>query len=163
MKLMVSQNEPFIPIYEAWKAGSRSMLPMDNITARKWVEKIDAKVLSNRKPPYPIAGGLYDALTDSGGDVLTATNKEARVAAEIFKEYEKIDIHIAAAVASASLIKAIKNNQVDRKALIMLNITGGGEERFKAGKELYYLKPDIIFDIDPDPEVVKTEIQKLTT
>ncbi len=162
MKLMVSQNEPFIPIYEAWKAGSRSMLPMDNITARKQVEKIDAKVLSNRKPPYPIAGGLFDALTDSGGDVLTATNKEARVAAEIFKEYEKIDIHIAAAVASASLIKAIKNNQVDRKALIMLNITGGGEERFKAGKELYYLKPDIIFDIDPDPEVVKTEIQKLT-
>jgi len=34
MKLMVSQNQPFIPIYEAWKAGSQQILPMDDETAR---------------------------------------------------------------------------------------------------------------------------------
>ena len=38
--------------------------------ARKQVEIIDAKVLSNRKPPYSLAGGLYDAMQDAGGDVL---------------------------------------------------------------------------------------------
>ena len=52
MKLMVSQNFPFQPIYNAWKAGSRQMLAQDDNEARKQVEQITAKVLSNRKPPY---------------------------------------------------------------------------------------------------------------
>lgn len=73
MKLMVSQNIPFIPIHDAWKAGSRAMLPLDDNLARRQVEEIDAKVLSNRKPPYPIFGGLYDAMNDAGGDILLAT------------------------------------------------------------------------------------------
>lgn len=77
MKLMVSQNAPFTPMYDAWKAGSRSLLPMDDSFARRQVEIILAKVLSNRKPPYGIVGGLYDALVDSAGDILISTNEEA--------------------------------------------------------------------------------------
>ena len=50
-KLMVSQNFPFHPIHDAWKADSRALLPFDDMEARKQVEIIDAKVLSNRKPP----------------------------------------------------------------------------------------------------------------
>mgnify|MGYP003297629466 CR=1 FL=1 len=30
MRLMVSQNAPFLPMYEAWKADSRAMLPLDD-------------------------------------------------------------------------------------------------------------------------------------
>ncbi len=44
-KLMVSQNFPFHPIYNAWKADSRAMLPYDDDLARKHVETFDAKVL----------------------------------------------------------------------------------------------------------------------
>ena len=62
MKLMVSQNAPFVPMYNAWREDSRDMLHYDDDKARRDVEIIDAKVLSNRKPPYSIAGGLYDAL-----------------------------------------------------------------------------------------------------
>ncbi len=161
MKLMVSQNLPFTPIYDAWKVDSRAMLPMNNSEARKQVEEMDAKVLSNRKPPYPIAGGLYDALKDSQGEVLRATNKKAREAAALFQKTEGIDIHPAAAVATATLIKAAKNGTVKNDDLIMLNITGGGEEKFKAENELFYLKPEIIFDIDPDEEEVKSKISSL--
>jgi cysteate synthase len=161
MKLMVSQNAPFIPMYDAWKADSRAMLPLDDDIARKQVEEIDAKVLSNRKPPYPIFGGLYDALKDSGGDVLLATNREARDAATLFKKAEGIDIHPASAVAAATLIAAAKNNKVGKNALIMLNITGGGEERFKQENAIYYLKPEIIFDINPNPEEVNEKVEKL--
>ena len=39
-------------MYDAWKARSREMLPYDDDQARLDVEEIDAKVLSNRKPPY---------------------------------------------------------------------------------------------------------------
>jgi len=161
MKLMVSQNAPFVPISNAWKAGSRAMLPLDESLARKHVEEIDAKVLSNRKPPYPIAGGLYDALKDSGGDVLIATNQQARAAAKLFEETEGIDVHPAAGIAAATLIDSVQQNKIDKNALIMLNITGGGEKRFKTEKNLFYLKPDIIFDIEPDPAYVEKRVTAL--
>jgi len=161
MKLMVSQNIPFTPIHDAWKANSRPLLPLDDELARKQVEEINAKVLSNRKPPYSLAGGLFDALTDTNGEVLLANNEEAEIAADMFEKLESIDIHPAAAIATASLINSVKENKIDKDALIMLNITGGGEERFKQDRELYYLKPSIVFDINPDSEDVKTKLSKL--
>jgi cysteate synthase len=161
MKLMVSQNHPFIPIHDAWKANSRAMLPHDDELARKQVEIIDAKVLSNRKPPYPIAGGLYDALVDTGGHVLTATNEDSIKAGQLFLTTEGNDIHPAAAIATASLINEIKKGEIDKNALIMLNITGGGEERFKSEKKLHFLKPSLVFKINPDFEEVKEKLEKL--
>ena len=161
MKLMVSQNTPFTPIYDAWKADSRAMLPLHEELARKQVEEIDAKVLSNRKPPYSVFGGLYDALKDAGGDVLLATNHEAIQAARLFKETEGNDIHPAAAIATATLIASVAKREIDKDAFIMLNITGGGEEKFKAENNLFYLKPALICDIDPDVEMVKERISAL--
>lgn len=161
MKLLVSQNEPFIPLFHAWEARSRSLFAFDEDHARKQVEAIDAKVLSNRKPPYGLTGGLYDALMDTGGEVLTSSNEQARAAARLFLETEGNDIHPAAAIATASLIEKAKNGSLDKEAVIMLNITGGGEERFKSEKVLHYLQPDLVFDINPDFEKVKTDLQKL--
>ncbi len=161
MKLMVSQNSPFIPIHDAWKANSRAMLPLDDELARKQVEEIDAKVLSNRKPPYPIFGGLFDAMKDAGGDVLLATNHQAKEAAKLFLETEGNDIHSAASVATATLIEAAKNGTIKNDALVMLNITGGGENKFKGENKLYYLKPSIVFDMDPDFKSVQKEVSSL--
>ena len=161
MKLMVSQNNPFTPIYDAWKADSRALLPFDDQIARQQVEKIIAKVLSNRKPPYSLIGGLYDAMKDAGGDVLLASNEEARKAAALFEETEGIDIHPAAAIATATLVNAAKEGRVQEDAIIMLNITGGGEERFKRENKLYYLKPSMVFDIDPDLEDVAEKLEVL--
>ena len=161
MKLMVSQNRPFIPMMNAWKANSRDMLPFDDETARKEVEIIDAKVLSNRKPPYPPVGGLFDALTETNGDVLASTNEELRAAAALFLQLEGNDIHPASAVAVASLIQAVNENNIDTDAIVMLNITGGGEERMKKGKTLHYLTPSEVFDINPSLENVETVLRKL--
>ena len=161
MKLIVSQNDPFVPIYEAWKAGSREMLPYDDTLARRHVELIDAKLLSNRKPPYPIPGGLYDALRATGGDVMKMTNTEAIEANRIFQETEGIDLHPAAAIATASLIEAAHKNRIEKDAVIMLNITGGGEERYKKEHNLSYLQPVFLFDINPDPGEVRKKLETL--
>ena len=48
MRLMVSQNAPFVPMYDAWRADSRALLPYDADKARRDASIIDAKVLSNR-------------------------------------------------------------------------------------------------------------------
>ncbi len=161
MKLMVSQNAPFVPMYDAWRAGSRQMLPYDDDKARRDAEIIDAKVLSNRRPPYGLAGGLYDALKATGGDVFVATNAQARKAGKLFRELEGADIYSAAAVATASLIKAVADGKVEKDATVMLNITGGGEELFKQDKELWYLKPSLVFPLDPSVDEVVAKVEDL--
>ena len=158
---MISQNYPFIPIHDAWKADSRDILPFDDEEARKQVEEIVAKVLSNRRPPYPVFGGLYDAMKDAGGDVLYATNEEASAAAKLFERTEGNDIHPAAAVAVASLINAVKEGVIEKDKTIMLNITGGGENRFMKEKEITYLKPVHVFEVTPSLETVKEVLGKL--
>lgn len=154
MRLIVSQNAPFVPMYDAWRADSREMLPYDAKKARRDAELIDAKVLSNRKPPYGIAGGLYDALKATNGDIMVATNAQLRRACKLFKELEGIDIYPAPGVALASLIKLVENNQIDKDTCIMLNITGAGEERATKNKELWYLKPSKVFSLSPNIDEV---------
>lgn len=161
MKIMVSQNIPFTPMYDAWKAGSRALLPVDDDKARHQAEEICAKVLSNRKPPYSLKGGLFDALTETGGDMFAITNDEAAEAAALFQATEGIDIEPAAAVAVASLKQAIEQNKVQKEAIIMLNITGGGIQRFKTENKLFYKTPDCVFPIDADPDTIRETVMEL--
>jgi cysteate synthase len=161
MKLMLSQNAPFLPIKKAWDSDSREMLPINDGEARKEVEEIDAKVLSNRKPPYSIPGGLYDAMKDAGGEIFAVTNEEARNAALLFAESEGNDLEPAAAVAVASLIKAVKESNIDVNITIMLNITGGGIEKFKRENEINFLKPSLVFPLNPNPQSVAEKVKLL--
>ena len=161
MRLMVSQNAPFVPMYDAWRADSREMLPYDTKKARRDAELIDAKVLSNRKPPYGIAGGLYDALKATNGDIMVATNAQSRRACKLFKELEGVDIYPAPCVALASLIKLVESGSIDKDACIMLNITGAGEEAAKLNREVWHLKPSKVFSLNADVDEVVSYVESL--
>jgi len=100
-------------------------------------------------------------MKDAGGDVLTANNNELEEASRLFEKLEGNDIHPASGVATATLIQAVKDGLVDKDDLVMLNITGGGEERFKREKEIIYLKPSHVFDNNPPLEEVKEVLYKL--
>ena len=102
-----------------------------------------------------MAGGLYDAMVDTDGDFFAVTNEEAQKACDMFKELEGIDIYHAAGVATASLIQAVENKQVNATDVIMLNITGGGEKLFKEHNNVWYLKPDRVFKVDASKEEIK--------
>ena len=156
-RLMVSQNKPFVPMYDAWRADSRALLPYDPDQARKDAAEICAPVLSNRKPPYGLAGGLFDALKDTNGDILAVSNAEAEVAKALFEETEGIDIYHAAAVATASLQQAVEKGTVKANDVVMLNITGGGEGRFMAEHEVCRLQPAHIFKIG----FAKAEVERV--
>ena len=159
-KIYVSQNAPFLPMYDAWKAHSRAMLPYDAEQARKDAAEIVAKVLSNRKPPYSLAGGLYDAMVDTDGDFFAVTNAEAQKACDMFEELEGIDIYHAAGVATASLMQAVENRQVKADDVVMLNITGGGEKLFKQHNDVWYLKPDKVFSVNASKDEIKEFISR---
>lgn len=156
MKLYPSQNDPFTIMYDSWKLHSRQLVDMTPDQARNAAAVIDAKVLSNRKPPYSIAGGLFDAMEDAGGDMFKVTNDELHQWKAKFAELEGIDIHNAAAVAVASLAAAVKEGKVSKEDVIMLNITGGGEELAKSEQNIVYAKPHLVLDPDlPAEEIVK--------
>lgn len=146
MRLYPSQNAPFTIMYDSWKADSRKLVPLSAVEAREQAAEIKAKVLSNRKPPYSIAGGLYDAMKDAGGDMYRVTNDEIDFWKAKYQELEGIDIYSAAAVAVCSLAKAVEEGAVGKEETIMLNITGGGESLTKEQHDIWYAKPDAVID-----------------
>lgn len=161
MRLYPSQNAPFTIMYDSWKLHSRELIDMTPHDARKAAAEIDAKVLSNRKPPYSLAGGLFDAMEDAGGDMYQVSNDELRFWKKRFAELEGIDIHDAPAVAVASLVAAIKEGAVKKDETIMLNITGGGEERAKSEQNIFYAKPHLVLNPDLPTDEILNSVKQL--
>ena len=102
-----------------------------------------------------------DALKATGGEFFVATNAMARKARKLFKELEGVDIYSASGVALASLVNAVAAGKIEKDAVVMLNITGGGEEHFKEDKELWYLKPSHVFPLEPDTDDVVAKVEAL--
>lgn len=141
-KLQLAQNLPFVPMYNAWKAGRREIIPdIDMKDAKKQVEETYASVLTNRTPPYGVTGGLYDALVDTNGIMYAITREEALEAKALFESLEGIDILPPSAVATAALLKAVEAGNVDKDDTILLNLAGGGYKRLKKDIKLYQIEP----------------------
>ncbi|MFX0078623.1 MAG: cysteate synthase [Candidatus Hermodarchaeota archaeon] len=138
----LSQNAPFVPIYNAWQAGRRQIKPADMPNAKQSIEQLHALVLSNRTPPYSIQGGVYDTLTNTHGQMYSVTNKEARQAGKKFKHLEGVDLLPAAEVAVASLIQAVENEKISKSDYILLNVTGGGLKRLEKDFGFHKIEPE---------------------
>jgi len=162
MKMHLSQNFPFHPMVDAWQARSRELFFQDDQKARDLVKEIDAKVLSNRRPPWGVIGGLFDAMTDTQGDIVFVTNRDVANASRLYEETEGIDLHPAAAVATASLIQAAEKGTLHPDEVVMLNITGGGEEHLKREHpELFSLKPKLVIQPDVTVEELEKKLRSL--
>lgn len=129
-KLHLAQNYPFIPMVRAWQRGSRELDPFD--LRPELIGEITTRVLSTRYPAYSVKGGIYDALSATNGLMYAVINEEVYAAMKLFQRTEGIDIVPAAGVALSALIRAVKEGSVNKDDLILLNITGGGEERIRA-------------------------------
>ena len=155
MRVYVSQNTPFTLMYDSWKAGSRALLDLAPEQGRRQAEMILAKVLSNRKPPYSLAGGLYDTLKASNGDVFLATNEDIMYWLLQFRNLEGFELLPAANVAVASLAQAVKEGTVKKDEYIMLNCTGGGS-LMAMSKGFVFKEPDLILSPDlPAEEIIR--------
>ena len=149
-KLQLAQNLPFVPMYSAWQARRREIIPeIDMKDAKKQVEETYATVLTNRAPPYGVTGGLYDALVDTEGIMYAITREEALEAKALFESLEGIDILPPSAVAAASLLKAVEAGNVGRDEAILLNIAGGGYKRLKEDFTLFQV-PQVATARNPD-------------
>jgi cysteate synthase len=138
-KLMLCQNLPFTPIYDAWRMGTADRGSTEG--RREAIAKVHADELTNWAPPYAVRGGVYDSLRDSDGDVLVADNASVVIARNMFFELEGIDIEPAAGVAVACLRDAVAQGKVDRDSVVLLNITGGGRRRLEEDRPLVQAQP----------------------
>ena len=153
MKIFVAQNKPFTLLYDSWKAGGRDLAPLEAEVGRRQAESILAKVLSNRKPPYGLAGGLFDALKDSRGDAFLASNDDIIYWILQFRNLEGYDIFPAPACAVHALATAIREGHIGKDDVIMLNVTGGGS--LAAMRDGYtLLEPELVLS----PELSADEI-----
>lgn len=152
MKIFVSQNAPFTLMYDSWKADSRELVDYSPEQSRRDSEVILAKVLSNRKPPYSLDGGLYDVLKDTDGDVFSVTNDEIVHWILRFLQEEGYDIFPAAATAVASVAKALEEGKIKKTDTVMVNVTGGGileakKDGFVEAEPALVLSPDLPADV----------------
>ncbi|MCR5277285.1 MAG: cysteate synthase [Bacteroidales bacterium] len=154
MRVYVAQNKPFSLMYDSWKSGSRTLADLSPEAGRRQAEIILAKVLSNRKPPYGLAGGLYDVLSWSRGDAFLATNDDIMMWMLLFRNLEGYELLPAACAAVSALGQAVKGGLVRKDEYIMLNCTGGGF--LEAMSRGYVFKqPDLVLAPDtPEQEVI---------
>jgi cysteate synthase len=160
-RLMLSQNVPFAPIYLSWKSQRRELVHVEAEDGKRQIMQIAAHVLSNRQPPYGIRGGVYDVLTETGGDMMVADNSETLNASRLFEESEGIDIDPAAAVAFATLLKVAQCGQIARDAHVLLNITGGGWYQLARDKKLIPARPDL--QVDGSEAATRECVEKVLT
>jgi len=124
--LHLAQNLPFAPMAKAWERRERRLDPED--LRPELIPEITTRVLSTRYPAYGIAGGVYDALTATGGRMYGVRNEEVFAAMALFQRTEGVDIVPAAGVAVAALEQAVREGRLQPEDTVLLNITGGGEK-----------------------------------
>ena len=144
--LHLAQNAPFTIMADAWEAGSRTLAPLAPTLAKRRIAAMRATVLSNRRLPYSLAGGVFDALSASAGSMYRVHNAAAERAAALFAETEGSDLDPAAAVAVAALRQAVAAGAVRRRDRVFLNVTGGGFQRLRAEGRARRLLPDLVVD-----------------
>ena len=158
-KLQLSQNEPFTPLTSAWNKGAHELLKMPEHAQRAAIDQVFAKVLTNRFPPYSVGGGVYDILTGSDGVMYGVTNGDAKAACRLFKTSEGVEPVPAACVALGSLVQAVETNKVEADDKILINITGGGEQRLWDDFDKYIVEPDIICECTVDMQELRTLLE----
>ena len=160
-RLHLVQNEPFVPMTHAWRENRREIIAeTDMPDARRAISQVYADVLTNRNPAYSVAGGVYDALTATGGTMDTVTNAQAREAEHLFIETEGIDPDPAASVCAASLINAVERGVVGKDDVILLNITGGGYQRVAEEKEQFPVEPMFRVQADSPVDEIQVDLEE---
>jgi cysteate synthase len=142
-RLHLVQSEPFAIMRDAWQAGSRELPVVEEQEAKRRIARIHSPVLSNRKPPYSLTGGVFDALQESAGQTYAVSCEEAGKAGRLFESLEGCDLDAAAEVALAGLIQAVGQGKVRRSESVLLNLTGGGARRLVREIRRTRVRPDV--------------------
>ncbi|MBW2260594.1 MAG: pyridoxal-phosphate dependent enzyme [Deltaproteobacteria bacterium] len=129
MRLHLVQNTPFTPMVDAWERGERAVEVMSPREAYERLQKTYSTVLANADPPFGVAGGVFDAVTSTGGDMIAVSNDEARGANALIERHAAIEPFPETGVAAAGLARQVERGRIGAHDVVLLHATGGGLER----------------------------------
>ena len=159
-RLLLFQNEPFIPMVRAWQERRREIRDEDMPNAEYAISQVFSDVLTNRIPPYGIAGGVFDTLIATNGLMTGVSSADAQNAGKLFSSSEGIDPDPAAAVCVAGLIGAVRSGVIQPDEKILLNITGGGYARGRKDLPRFVKEPDIMVSKETPFEKISAAVQE---
>ncbi|WP_067176335.1 cysteate synthase [Microtetraspora niveoalba] len=144
-RLVLCQNDSYAPLHRAWSSSlSGDEIGLADLDGdRAGAHASTTPELTNRQPPYTVRGGVRDVLKESGGTLVAMNDAAAATAMELFSECEGIDIERPAAFAVAALRQEAEGGLIARDAVVLLNITGGGRERFRRDHTLIPAVADV--------------------
>ncbi len=102
-----------------------------------------------------MGGGATEARVAQAFKIILSDEKVEGILVNIFGGIVRCDL------IANGIINAVKEGVIEKDKTIMLNITGGGENRFMKEKEITYLKPVHVFEVTPSLETVKEVLGKL--
>jgi len=152
-KLHIAQNAPFAPLHDAWTNGIPIRPDHDTAGQLRRIAPIVADVLANRNPPYALAGGVRDALTDCNGFTYAVTNDEIATAQRLFLSCVGVSIGPAAGVALAALRQALSAGRIAADESVLLHVTGNGDELLRRDFTVHGIEPWLHFppsDVSPE-------------
>ena len=138
----------------AWEKGSRTLFPDD--LKPELISLITTRVLSTRYPAYSVIGGVYDALSATGGGIYGIDNDNVYSGMALFQKTEGIDVVPASGVAVAVLQEALHRGSIKSNDTILLNITGGGEARMRQDRMTHAVVPKYI-----SKNITEKEVEEL--
>jgi len=153
-RMHLGQNLPFAPMLHAWEKGSRTLFPDD--LKPELISLITTRVLSTRYPAYSVIGGVYDALSATGGGIYGIDNDNVYSGMALFQKTEGIDVVPASGVAVAVLQEALHRGSIKSNDTILLNITGGGEARMRQDRMTHAVVPKYI-----SKNITEKEVEEL--
>jgi len=139
--LHLVQNAPFAPIHDAWSAGAATLLPADASDEVRRIAEICAPVLANRRPPYALAGGVWEALRATGGRTYAATNEDIVTAQRLFENLEGVPIGPEAGAALCGLLEGLDRGWIGRDDAVLLHVTGNGDALLRRDVSLHRVEP----------------------
>jgi len=129
MRLHLVQNAPFTPMVDAWERGDRAVEVMSPREAYERLQRTYSTVLANADPPYGVDGGVFDAVTGTGGDLVAVSNDEAREASALSESHAPVEPYPETGVAAAGLARQVERGRIGAGDVVLLHATGGGLQR----------------------------------
>ncbi len=125
-RLHLVQNAPFAPMVDAWRAGLDEVAEMPRDEVLRRLAQTYTTVLANAHPPYGVAGGVRDALTESGGEMIAVDNDEARRGHAIIQQHLELDAYPEGGAAMAGLLQASERGLPAGES-VLVHVTGAGQ------------------------------------
>jgi threonine synthase len=125
-KLMGIQAEGSAACYNAWRAGTDVITPIQSHTV---ADSIDVGIPRDGRR-------AVRAVRETGGEFITVSDQEILDAIPLLARGEAIFAEPAASAAYAGLLKAVREQKVDRDEIIVVIVTGNGLKDIKRAMQV---------------------------